>query len=72
MNTNPVRNKRVHHRQTPGFNTKKKKPSKGTELYWKDGLMDPVKFKVQRAPHQLTALEHVGYSGRWQKLAKIF
>ena len=41
------------------------------EPYWKDGLMDPVKFTVQRTPHQLTALEHVGYSGRWPKLAKI-
>ena len=28
LNTNPVRNKRVHHRQTPGSNTKKQKPSK--------------------------------------------
>ncbi len=25
------------------------------EPYWKDGLMDPVKFTVQRTPHQLTA-----------------
>ena len=36
------------------------------EPYWKDGLMYPVKFTVQRTPHQLTALEHVGYSNRWQ------
>ena len=42
------------------------------EPYGKDGSMDPVKFIVQRAPDQLIALEHVGYSGRWQKLAKIF
>ena len=42
------------------------------ELYWRDGSMDPVKFTVQRAPHQLIAIEHVGYSGRWPKVAKIF
>jgi len=42
------------------------------EPYWRDGSMDPVKFTVQRAPHQLIALEHVGYSGRWPKVAKIF
>ena len=42
------------------------------EPYWRDGSMDPVKFIVQRAPHQLIALEHVGYSGRLQKVARIF
>ena len=55
----------------PGQTPKGKNPLQGMEPYWKDGLMDPVKFIVQRTPHQLTALEHVGYSGRWPKLAKI-
>ena len=42
------------------------------EPYWKDGSMDTAKFIVQRAPLQLIALEHVGYYGRWPKVAKSF
>ena len=42
------------------------------EPYWRDGSMDLVKFIVHRAPHKLIALEHVGYSGRLQKLARTF
>ena len=42
------------------------------EPYWRDGSTDPVKFIVHRAPDQLIALEHVGYSGRWPKVAKAF
>ena len=51
---------------------KAKKNLKGTEPYWRDGSMDPVKFIVQRASHQLTALEHVGYSDRWPEVARSF
>ena len=40
------------------------------EPYWRDGLMDPVKLIVQRTPHQLLALQHVGYSGRWPKVGE--
>ena len=72
LNTNVVRNKRVHHRQTPGSNTKKQKPSKGHGTVLGDGSMDPAKFIVQRAPLQLIAFEHVGYYGRWPKVAKSF
>ena len=42
------------------------------EAYWKDGLMDPVKFIVQKAPLQHIAFEHDGYYGRWPKVAKAF
>ena len=40
--------------------------------YWRDGSMDPVKFIVQGKSHQLTALEHVEYSGRWPEVARSF
>ena len=40
------------------------------EPYWRDRSMDPVKFIVQRKSHQLIALEHVGYSGRWSEVAR--
>ena len=56
----------------PGQKPKSKDPLQGMEPYWRDGLMDPVKFIVQRAPHQLIALEHVGYSGRWPEVARSF
>ena len=72
LNITLVRNKRVRHNQAPGLNTKKQKKLKGTELYWRDGSMDPAKFIVQRAPLQLIAFEHVGYCGRWPKVAKSF
>ena len=42
------------------------------EPYWRDGLMDPAKFIVQWIQYQHTALEHVGYSGRWPKVVRIF
>ena len=42
------------------------------EPYWKDGSMDPAKFIVWRAPLQHIAFEHVGYYGRWPKVAKVF
>ena len=71
-NIHSVRSKRVHYHKTPELVTKKQKPSTGHGTVLEGWLNDPVKFTVQRAPHQLTALEHVGYSGRWQKLAKIF
>ena len=44
LNTNPVRNKRVHHRQTPGFNTKKQKPSTGHETVLEGWLDGPCKI----------------------------
>ena len=57
LKASPVRNKRVHHRQTPGSSTKKQKPSTG--------------HGTVLVARQLTVSEHVGYSGRWLKLAKI-
>ena len=51
---------------------KSKNPIKGKEPYWRDGSADPVKFTVQRAPLQHIAFEHVGYCGRWPKVAKSF
>ena len=56
--------------QHPDQKPKGKNPLQGMEPYWKDGLMDLVKFIVQRTPHQLTALEHAGYSGRWPKIGE--
>ena len=44
LNTNPVRNKRVHHRQTPGFNTKKQKPSTGKVTVLEGWLNGPCKI----------------------------
>ena len=72
LNTTPVRNKRVRHTQAPGLKTKKQNPLKGTEPYWRDGSTDPAKSTVRRAPLQHTAFEHVGYYGRWPKVAKAF
>ena len=72
LNTTLVRNKRVRHTQAPGLKPKSKKPLKGTEPYWRDGSTDPVKSIVQRAPLQHIAFEHVGYYGRWPKVAKVF
>ena len=51
---------------------KSKNPLKGTEPYWKDGSADPVSFIAQRAPFQHIAFEHVGYYGRWPKVARSF
>ena len=51
---------------------KNKSPVRETEPYWRDGSMDPAKFIVQRAPLQPIAFEHVGYYGRWPKVAKSF
>ena len=56
----------------PGQKPKSKNPIKGTEPYWRDGSADPVSFIVQRAPSQHIAFEHVGYCGRWPKVAKSF
>ena len=72
LNTNPVRNKRVHYHNPPGLTTKKQNPSTGKEPYWRDGSTDPAKFIVQRMQYQRTALEHVGYSGRWPKVVRIY
>ena len=36
--------------------------------YWRNGSMDPIKFIVQGKSHQLTALEHVGYSRSGEEL----
>src|SRR3954464_6214365 len=44
LNTNPVRNKRVHHRQTPGLNTKKQKPSTGHGTVLEGWLNGPCKI----------------------------
>ena len=46
-------------------------PLQGVEPYWRDGSMGHAKFTVQRIPCQHTALEHVGYSGRWPRAARI-
>ena len=43
-NTTVVRNKRVHHRQTPGFNTKKQKPSTGHGTVLEGWLNGPCKI----------------------------
>ena len=51
---------------------KSKNPIKGMEPYWRDGSMDPVSFIVQREPSQHIAFEHVGYYGRWPKVARSF
>jgi len=40
--------------------------------YWQDGSMDPVKFIIRGKPHQRTALEDVGYYGRWPAVARSF
>ena len=56
----------------PGQKPKSKNPIKGTEPYWRDGSADPAKSIVQRAPLQHIAFEHVGYYGRWPKVAKSF
>ena len=68
----PVRRKRVHYRKAPELVAKKQKSSTGMEPYWRDGLTDPAKFIVRRIQYQRTALEHVGYSGRWPKEVRIF
>ena len=44
LNTNPVRNKMVHHRQTPGSNTKKQKPSIGHGTVLEGWLNGPCKI----------------------------
>jgi len=54
----------------PGQTPKSKNPLQGMELYWKDGLMDHVKFIAHRTLYLLAALEHVGYSGRWPRSAR--
>src|SRR4051812_8800540 len=43
----------------------------GVEPYWRDGSMGHAKFTVQLIPCQHIALEHVGYSGRWPRAARI-
>ena len=68
----PVRGKRVHYHRTPEFITKKKKPSTWHRTVLEGWLNGPCKFIVQWIPYQHTALEHVGYSGRWPKAARIF
>ena len=71
-NIHPVQGKRVHYHKTPDLITKKQKPSteRGTVLEgWLNG---PAKFIVQQIPYQHTTLEHVGYSGRWPKVVRIF
>ena len=55
-----------------GQKPKSKNPLKGTEPYWRDGSADPAKSIIQRAPLQHIAFEHVGYYGRWPKVAKGF
>ena len=44
LNTTPVQNKRVHHRQAPGLNTKKKKPSIGHGTVLEGWLNGPCKI----------------------------
>ena len=48
-----------------------KSPLQGVEPYWRDRSMAHAKFTVHRIPYQHTALEHVGYSGRWPRAARI-
>ena len=72
LNITLVRNKRVRHTQAPGLKTKKQKPPKGYEPYWRDGSVDPAKSIMQKAPLQHIASEHVGYYGRWPKVANVF
>ena len=55
-----------------GQKSKRKNPPKGTEPYWRDGSTDPEKSTVRRAPVQHIAFKHVGYYGRWPKVAKAF
>ena len=65
----PVRNKRVHHRQTTGFNTKKQKPSTGRGTVLEGWLDGPCKIHsiVDTMPtHSLRAcwvLRQVAKSG---------
>ena len=56
----------------PSSLQRNKNPLQGTEPYWRDGLTDPAKFIAQRIQYQPTALEHVGYSGRWPKVVRIY
>ena len=44
LNTNLVRNKRVHHHQTPGSSTKKQKPSTGHGTVLEGWLNGPCKI----------------------------
>ena len=44
LNTTPVRNKRVHHRQAHGLNTKKQKPSIGHGTVLEGWLSGPCKI----------------------------
>mgnify|MGYP005835102443 CR=1 FL=1 len=55
-----------------GQKPKSKKPLKGREPYWRDGSADPAKSIMQKAPLQDIASGHVGYYGRWPKVAKGF
>ena len=69
LNRNPVRNKRVHHRQTPGLNTKKPKPSTGHGTVLEGWLNGPCKIhstKDATPTHSLRAcwiLRKVAKSG---------
>ena len=44
LNTNPVRNKRVHYHNTPGLTTKKQKPSTGQGTVLEGWLNGPCKI----------------------------
>ena len=44
LKASPVRNKRVHHRQTPGSNTKRQKPSTGHGTILEGWLNGPCKI----------------------------
>src|SRR3954465_10230677 len=44
LNKKPVRNKRVHHCETPGLNTKKQKPSTGHRTVLEGWLNGPFKI----------------------------
>ena len=68
----PIRIKREQPRKSPDSMAKGKSPLQGMETYWRDGLTDPAKFIAQRIQYQRTALEHVGYSGRWPKVVRIY
>ena len=66
----PVRTKRVHSHKSPDSITKKQKPTTGRGTVLEGWLNGPCKSHRTTIPYQHTALEHVGYSGRWPRPAR--
>ena len=66
-----VRTKRVYSCKSSDPITKKQKPTTGRGTVLEGWLNGHAKFIVQLIACQHIALEHVGYSGRWPRAARI-